>query len=201
MKKAVIVAFLILTSFFLGAKQNPIGFSAAGFYEFTKGSLNDYYGNSFGPLVGLKIRGTSGFLGKLSIEGFYGFSSDTYNQKLTLPGEDNSKEFEFKFQKALFDFNLGYSMLFKGGRLKLLVGCVNLRTKEKYKGQKNVDDKWGLSVGCEYVFEFGQNRDMGFFLGAKYHSFTVKDNEPDLSNLKCYLGISIFVNPFKSKYL
>lgn len=200
MKKGILV-LVLFSSFFLGAKQNPIGISVSGFYEFTKGSLNDYYGNSFGPLIGLKIRGTSGFWGKLSIEGLYGFSSDTYTQELTLPGEDEAKEFDFKFQKAFFDINLGYSMVFKGGRLKLLAGGANLRTKEKYEGQKTVVDKWGLSVGCEYTFEFGQNRNMGLFLGVKYHSFERADSEPDLSNLKCYLGISIYVDPFKSKYL
>jgi hypothetical protein len=197
MKRAIIFCFLVMSGLLLSS-QNPVGFTVAGFYEFSKGSINDLYGDSYGPLIGLKLRGIQGFLRSLSIEGYYGFASDDYTQVLNLPG-DQTKEFTLNLKKNFFDLNLGYSMKFKKGSLRLLIGGVNLRTKEKFGYEKTLTEKWGLSVGGEYVFEFGSEGNKGLILGARYHHFG--ELEVDLSNLKVYLGLSVYISPFKNKYL
>jgi hypothetical protein len=183
----------------LVSSQNPIGLTVAGFYEFSKGSINQMYGDSYGPLVGLKLRGAKGLIRSLSLEGYYGFCSDDYTQVLTLP-DKSTRSFELTFKKTFFDLNLGYSMKYKMGSLRVLVGGVNLRTKEILAGKVTVNEKWGLSIGSEYVLEFGSERNNGLILGVKYHLFNESKNPLDLSNLKLYLGLSAYLNPFKSKY-
>jgi hypothetical protein len=117
---------------------------------------------------------------------------------LNLPG-DKTKEFTLNLKKTFFDLNFGYSMKFKKGSLRLLIGGVNLRTKENFGDEKILTEKWGLSVGSEYVFEFGSEGNKGLILGAKYHHFG--ESLVELSNLKVYLGLSVYISPFKNKYL